>query len=90
MNNIDVVNPNVQVMCRYCCRHVAGAPVGRFVRWVDSCESCRNPPWWDMWTSELVLARPPRSYNVAIRYWKWRRLTLPSNPRIHAWLWWNL
>ena len=37
----------------------------------------------------LVLAKPKRRLRVTLSYWYPRRLTLKSNPRIHAWLWWN-
>lgn len=37
----------------------------------------------------MVLAYPRRSLRRALRYWRPKRLTLPSNPRVHAWLWWN-
>jgi len=32
---------------------------------------------------------PHRSIKMALRYWYPKRLTLKSNPRVHAWLWWN-
>ena len=43
-----------------------------------------NDPW-----RCLRLARPIRSLKKALQYIVPRRLTLKSNPRIHAWLWWN-
>lgn len=36
-----------------------------------------------------VLKRPLRSFRAALEYLIAKRLTLPHNPRIHAWLWWN-
>ena len=35
------------------------------------------------------LAYPLRSIRQALRYASPKRLTLKSNPRVHAWLWWN-
>ena len=32
---------------------------------------------------------PHRSFRMALRYWWPTRLTMPENPRVHAWLWWN-
>ena len=41
-------------------------------------------------TFRMVRAYPYRSLRKALRYWRPRRLTLKHNPRIHAWLWWNI
>jgi hypothetical protein len=37
----------------------------------------------------FVLKKPIRSFKSALRYLIPERLTLETNPRIHAWLWWN-
>ena len=37
----------------------------------------------------LCLAKPIRSLEQALQYIIPRRLTLKTNPRVHAWLWWN-
>lgn len=37
----------------------------------------------------MVLAEPKRTLKKALSYWFPWRLTLKSNPRVHAWLWWN-
>ena len=37
----------------------------------------------------MVFKVPKRSLRQALRYWFPQHLTLPHNPRIHAWLWWN-
>ena len=49
---------------------------------------------FDKWLAEgsavnMVVKKPLRHWRVALRYWYPRRLTLPCNPRVHAWLWWN-
>lgn len=41
-------------------------------------------------TFRIVRAYPYRSLRKALRYLRPRRLTLKHNPRIHAWLWWNI
>jgi len=38
---------------------------------------------------KIVLVKPVRRLKIAFKYWLPKRLTLKSNPRIHAWLWWN-
>jgi len=38
----------------------------------------------------IVRRYPRRNLRQALRYWRPRRLTLRHNPRIHAWLWWNI
>jgi len=46
--------------------------------------------WWMRKNNkQIVLAIPIRSLKRAFRYWRPKRLTLESNPRLHAWLWWN-
>jgi len=37
----------------------------------------------------ICKAKPTRRAKHALRYWFPKRLTLESNTRIHAWLWWN-
>jgi hypothetical protein len=37
----------------------------------------------------MVLKRPIRTLRMALRYLTPTRLTLPHNPPIYAWLWWN-
>lgn len=37
----------------------------------------------------MVTAKPKRKLRQAFQYWWPKRLTLKSNPRVHAWLWWN-
>lgn len=31
---------------------------------------------------------PKRSFRIAMRYWRPKRLTI-NDPAIYAWLWWN-
>jgi hypothetical protein len=38
---------------------------------------------------KIALANPTRNLKRALRYWKPTRLTLPKNPKVCAWLWWN-
>lgn len=38
----------------------------------------------------MCLVRPIRRLKIALRYLYPKRITLKCNPRIHAWLWWNL
>lgn len=41
-------------------------------------------------TLRIVRAYPYRRLRQALRYWRPQRLTLAHNPRVHAWLWWNV
>lgn len=41
-------------------------------------------------SARWVFKRPLRSFHAAMRYWWPTRLTMAYNPRVHAWLWWNL
>ena len=86
MNHIK----EVQVNCRYCLRHLGGTIVGNYVRWeeCDDGTGCKSN-WDQFWSSSLVLAKPIRAFRQALRFWRPKRLTLKSNPRVHAWLWWN-
>jgi len=48
-----------------------------------------TPPDRKLKTGCMCLAQPIRSLKKAWAYIIPRRLTLKSNPRVHAWLWWN-
>ena len=66
------------VRCGNCGADLSGLPCER------SCASL-----CDRLVRTMVLHRPLRSWKQALRYLLPYRLTLPHNPRIHAWLWWN-
>ena len=60
------------------------SPLPQPTEWSQAC-----PYGGSIWTSPWVLQGPIRSFWHAYYYIRPRRLTLPINPRVHAFLWWN-